>query len=217
MRLIEADVKPLCRTCFRSSGLSSRYRGSNTILCSSFSQVENADTCSKHTGWMMLIQNKRMSITPLHFKMQCVQIYKTCRIFCGSNNGGIVTFGWITSLTFYLIYFFKAEVSLSSLGFSPLFPEACLWSDRSGAPAVKPSEEMIHFFLHTQQDGPVFKGMEIQQLWCVILLIFSPIQCNNFHSENMAFLQLNVRWVISETLLIFEITKTNAPLPKRIG
>lgn len=108
-----------------------------------------------------------------------MQIYKTCRIFCGSNNGRIVTFGWITSLTFYLIYFFKAEVSLSSLGFSPLFPEACLWSGRSGAPAVKPSEEMIHFFLHTQQDGPVFKGMEIQQLWCVILLIFFLIQCKN--------------------------------------
>lgn len=31
-------------TCFLSSGLSRRYRGSNTILCSSFSHVENADT-----------------------------------------------------------------------------------------------------------------------------------------------------------------------------
>lgn len=32
-------------TCFRSLGLSSKYRGSNTILCSSLSQVEKAETC----------------------------------------------------------------------------------------------------------------------------------------------------------------------------
>ncbi len=32
-------------TCFLSLDVRSRYLGSNTILCSSFSQVENADTC----------------------------------------------------------------------------------------------------------------------------------------------------------------------------
>lgn len=37
-------------TCLRSSEFSSRYRGSNTILCNSFSQVENADTCRETFG-----------------------------------------------------------------------------------------------------------------------------------------------------------------------
>lgn len=32
-------------TCLRSSEFSRRYRGSNTILCNSFSHVENAETC----------------------------------------------------------------------------------------------------------------------------------------------------------------------------
>lgn len=94
MRLIEADVKSLCHTCLRSSGLSNRYRGSNTILCSSFSQVENADTCSRYAGWMMLTQNKRMSVT--HFITNC----SICNIFMAH---WIFTFGWTIGLTF--IYF----------------------------------------------------------------------------------------------------------------
>lgn len=46
-----AEARPSWDTCLRSSGLSSRYRGSKTILCNSFSQVENADTCSRQVGW----------------------------------------------------------------------------------------------------------------------------------------------------------------------
>lgn len=153
MRLIEADVKSLCHTCLRSSGLSNRYRGSNTILCSSFSQVENADTCSRYAGWMMLTQNKRMSIT--HFITNC----SICKIFMAH---WIFTFGWTVGLTF--IYFqgfnylqgWSFIIVPELLNFSPLFPEACLWNGWSAAPVV-----MIHFFLHhTQRDGPVFKKLE---------------------------------------------------------
>lgn len=91
LRLIESDVKASCHTCLRSSGLSNRYRGSNTILCSSFSQVENADTCSRHTGWLTLTQNKRMSIT--HFITHC----SICKI--------IMAHFWVNYwINLYLLY-----------------------------------------------------------------------------------------------------------------
>lgn len=38
-------TREIMLTCLRSSEFSRRYRGSNTILCNSFSHVENAETC----------------------------------------------------------------------------------------------------------------------------------------------------------------------------
>lgn len=98
-------------------------------------------------------QNKRMSIT--HFITNC----SICKIFMAH---WIFTFGWTIGLTFILWSFIIVP---ESMNFSPLFPEACLWSGWFATPAV-----MIHFFLHhTRRYGPIFEAMEMKWNSCYYL------------------------------------------------